>query len=71
MAKLITNPIIGATPPVMMAISCRTYSYLLDQVTIYEANLAEQATLDAGETHQLVMVMTYTTILVVQQYVQC
>lgn len=35
--------------PIKRAISARAYSYLLDQVSVYEASLADQTSLSAAE----------------------
>ena len=48
--------------PIMRAISARAYSYLLDQVSVYEASLADQTSLGAAEITSVVMVVTYTTV---------
>ena len=43
------NSPVPETNPVMMAISSTAYSYLLNQVSIYQANLVEQTSLGAAE----------------------
>ena len=55
----------------MMAISSRAYSYLLDQASVYQASLGDQISLGAAEITSVVDGDDVSTVLVVQQYVQC
>ena len=48
--------------PIMRAISAKAYSYLLDQVSGYEASWLIKHLWVQQKSHQWVMVVTYTTV---------